>query len=97
VRVYLPEGEWRRFPGGEPFAGGRTHELVLALDELAAFARRGAEIRLGPAVRTRASWARRRASPRSGALPERAAALRPRNGSSMSYIRVVRHRMIVLT
>jgi alpha-D-xyloside xylohydrolase len=51
VRVYLPEGEWRRFPGGEPYAGGRTHELVLAIDELAVFARRGAEIPLGPPVR----------------------------------------------
>jgi alpha-D-xyloside xylohydrolase len=51
VRVYLPEGEWRRFPGGQPLAGGRTHELVLALDELAVFARRGAEIPLGPAAR----------------------------------------------
>jgi len=50
VRVYLPEGEWRRFPGGEAFPGGRTHELVLALDELAVFARRGAEIPLGTAV-----------------------------------------------
>ena len=51
VRAYLPEGEWSRFPGGERFAGGRIHELVLALDELAVFAKRGAEIPLGPAVR----------------------------------------------
>ncbi len=51
VRVYLPEGEWRRFAGGEPLEGGRTHDLVLALDELAVFARRGAEIPLGPTVR----------------------------------------------
>jgi alpha-D-xyloside xylohydrolase len=51
VRVYLPEGEWSRFPAGGRFAGGRTHELVLALDELAVFARCGTEIPLGPAVR----------------------------------------------
>ncbi len=51
VRVYLPDGEWRRFPGGEALEGGRTHDLVLALDELAVFARRGAEVPLGPAVR----------------------------------------------
>jgi alpha-D-xyloside xylohydrolase len=50
VRVYLPPGEWRRFPDGARFDGGRTHELVLALDEQAVFARRGAEIPLGPAV-----------------------------------------------
>jgi alpha-D-xyloside xylohydrolase len=51
VRVYVPEGEWRRFPDGATVEGGRTHDLVLALDELAVFARRGAEIPLGPAVR----------------------------------------------
>jgi alpha-D-xyloside xylohydrolase len=51
VRVYLPEGEWRRFPGNEALEGGRTHELQLGLEELAVFARRGAEIPLGPAVR----------------------------------------------
>jgi len=50
VRVYLPDGDWRRFPDGDAFQGGRTHELVLALDELAVFARRGTEIPLGPAV-----------------------------------------------
>jgi alpha-D-xyloside xylohydrolase len=51
VRVYLPDGEWRRFPDGEHYDGGRTHELVLALDEQAVFARLGAEVPLGPAVR----------------------------------------------
>jgi alpha-D-xyloside xylohydrolase len=50
IRVYLPHGEWRRFPAGEPLAGGRTHELVLGLAEQAVFARAGAEIPLGPAV-----------------------------------------------
>lgn len=50
VRVYLPDGDWCRFPRGESYAGGRTHELVLALDELAVFARRGAEIPLGAAL-----------------------------------------------
>jgi alpha-D-xyloside xylohydrolase len=50
VRVYLPEGDWCRFPRGDAYAGGRTQELVLALDELAVFARRGTEIPLGAAV-----------------------------------------------
>lgn len=50
VRVYLPDGDWCRFPGGEPYAGGRTHQLTLALDELAVFARRGATIPLGAAL-----------------------------------------------
>jgi alpha-D-xyloside xylohydrolase len=51
VRVYLPRGEWRSFPGGKAYEGGRIHELELALEEMAVFARAGAEIPLGPAVR----------------------------------------------
>jgi len=50
VRVYLPDGEWRRFPGGDAFQGGRTHEFVLGLDELAVFARAAPRFRSGPAV-----------------------------------------------
>jgi alpha-D-xyloside xylohydrolase len=48
VRVYLPRGEWRRFPGGEPVTGGQVREFWLALDEIAVFAREGAVIPLGP-------------------------------------------------
>ncbi len=48
VRVYLPKGRWRRFPSGEAREGGRLLELQLALDEMAVFARDGAEIPLGP-------------------------------------------------
>jgi alpha-D-xyloside xylohydrolase len=51
VEVYLPAGRWRRFPGGTVLEGGRTFELKLALDETAVFARDGAVIPLGPAVR----------------------------------------------
>jgi alpha-D-xyloside xylohydrolase len=47
VRVYLPAGEWRRFPGREAFAGGRVHELTVPLDEIAVFARTGTRIPLG--------------------------------------------------
>jgi alpha-D-xyloside xylohydrolase len=50
VRVYLPRGEWRRFPGGEPVTGGQVREFRLALDEIAVFARAGAVIPLGPSV-----------------------------------------------
>ncbi|RME65628.1 MAG: glycoside hydrolase family 31 protein [Alphaproteobacteria bacterium] len=50
VTVYLPQGEWRRFPEGDRFAGGKCHELTLALDEMAVFARAQAAIPLGPAV-----------------------------------------------
>jgi alpha-D-xyloside xylohydrolase len=52
VQFYLPEGEWRRFPDGERFQGGRSHRLTLALDEIAVFARAGARIPLGPESET---------------------------------------------
>jgi alpha-D-xyloside xylohydrolase len=47
VRVYLPEGAWRRFPGGEIFEGGREHRLHLTLAETAVFAPEGARVPLG--------------------------------------------------
>ncbi len=47
VTVYLPEGDWRRFPDGRVFDGRRVHELRLALDQIAVFARPGASIALG--------------------------------------------------
>jgi alpha-D-xyloside xylohydrolase len=50
VEVYLPHGDWARFPGGEHVAGGRCLSLRLALGETAVFARAGARIPLGPAV-----------------------------------------------
>jgi alpha-D-xyloside xylohydrolase len=50
VECYLPAGDWRRFPGGEAYGGGRAYRLSLALDETAVFARAGARVPLGPAV-----------------------------------------------
>ena len=50
VEVYLPHGAWRRFPDGAQIEGGRAHRFTLALDEMAVFAREGAEIPLGPMV-----------------------------------------------
>ncbi len=52
VELYLPKGCWRRFPEGGKFEGGRVLRLQLALHETAVFARDGAVIHLGPAVRT---------------------------------------------
>ncbi len=56
VSVYLPEGEWTRFDltsdARARFAGGRTHRVTLALDEVAVFARVGARIPLGPDAET---------------------------------------------
>ena len=50
VSVYLPAGEWRRFPDRQSLHGGRVHELRLGLDELAVFARAGTRIPLAAAV-----------------------------------------------
>ena len=50
VRIYLPAGNWRRFPDNTPFEGGRTYTLHLNLDEMAVFARDGAAIPLGPEI-----------------------------------------------
>jgi alpha-D-xyloside xylohydrolase len=50
VQLYLPPGDWNRFPAGEHVRGGRVLELDLALAETAVFAREGARIPLGPVV-----------------------------------------------
>lgn len=52
VQVYLPDGDWRKFPDGARFQGGRSHRLTLAFDEIAVFARAGARIPLGPESET---------------------------------------------
>jgi alpha-D-xyloside xylohydrolase len=49
LTVYLPDGEWRRFPDRAALPGGRAHNLRLALGELAVFARAGTPIPLAPA------------------------------------------------
>lgn len=41
VEVYLPVGDWRRFPDGERLAGGRSLRLRLAWSEVAVFQRAG--------------------------------------------------------
>ncbi len=51
VEVYLPTGEWRRFPDGPTYAGGRALHLRLALSEMAVFVRAGTDVALGSAVR----------------------------------------------
>jgi alpha-D-xyloside xylohydrolase len=51
AEVYLPIGRWRRFPSGGEFEGGRVVRFELALHETAVFARQGATIPLGPALR----------------------------------------------
>ena len=50
VSVYLPKGQWRRFPTGERVEGGQLLELILTLDEMAVFVPDGISIGLGPKV-----------------------------------------------
>ena len=98
VRVYLPRGEWRRFPGGEPVhrrPGARVH----------ARARRDRRLRQGrrrhSARSIRAAHRRAREPrprwPRPGKRREARRSLwRASNAYPMSYIRVVRHRSLML-
>lgn len=47
VDVYLPEGEWVRFPDNQAYAGSRLLTLRLTLDEMAIFVKKGHRIPLG--------------------------------------------------
>lgn len=49
--VYLPRGEWIDFWTGEILAGGRYVDLVVPLDRLPIFLRRGHLLPLGPVMR----------------------------------------------
>jgi alpha-D-xyloside xylohydrolase len=44
VEVYLPAGDWQRYPGGALHVGGRCHRLELGLSEFAAFTRAGTSV-----------------------------------------------------
>lgn len=55
VEYMLPQGDWLRFPSGEPQQGGKAYKHNLALDELAVFVRNGATIPIGPALQHTAS------------------------------------------
>ena len=50
VEVYLPKGDWLRFPCKSPVVGGQLLTLSLALDEMAVFARANARIPIGPDI-----------------------------------------------
>lgn len=50
VEVYLPEGDWIRFPNRTRHTGARVLRFSLALNEDCVFARAGATIPLGPDV-----------------------------------------------
>ena len=49
--VYLPAGEWVDFWTGEIVAGGRFLDLMVPLDRLPLFLRRGTMLPMGPAMR----------------------------------------------
>ncbi|RLM84238.1 alpha-xylosidase [Halobellus sp. Atlit-38R] len=42
--VYLPDGEWREYRSGERYAGERTVEIDVALDEMPIFVRAGSVV-----------------------------------------------------
>ena len=50
VDVYLPAGDWVRFPQGTGYRGGRVLRFQLGLDEDCVFARAGTRIPMGPAA-----------------------------------------------
>lgn len=51
VTLYLPEGNWLKLDSREEFVGGKVYKLHLALDEIAAFVRRGAQLQLAEPVK----------------------------------------------
>lgn len=105
VSVYLPEGEWRRFPDHRPLPGGRAHDLRLRLDEIAVYARAGTRIPCSPPPGPPAwtpppwtsGWPERPPAPSPPSSPcGMRAAVRCARGRwatawSDVYIRVVRH------
>ena len=53
VECYLPHltnGHWCKFPSGERFESGRTHQLTLSLNDIAVFVPEATQIPLGPDV-----------------------------------------------
>lgn len=53
VECYLPHlnnSHWCKFPSGEPFESGRTHQLTLSLNDIAVFVPEATQIPLGPDV-----------------------------------------------
>ena len=51
VEVYLPKGEWVRFPDGRQlYSGGNVYRLSLNLDEDCVFVQSGVSVPLGPSV-----------------------------------------------
>jgi len=50
VELYLPEGEWQRFPSEQTYHGGKVYNLTLGAQEMAVFIPKGKRIPLGPDV-----------------------------------------------
>lgn len=50
VEVYLPKGDWLRFPCKTAVVGGQLLRYTLALDEIAVFVRANASIPIGPDI-----------------------------------------------
>lgn len=55
VDVYLPQGDWMRFPCKTPIEGGQLLSFSLALNEMAVFVKSGCRLPLGPDIQHTAS------------------------------------------
>lgn len=56
LEVYLPAGEWLRFPTKQAYTGGQLLKFTLALDEMAIFVKQGHNIALGKAVKSTSEY-----------------------------------------
>lgn len=50
VEIYLPKGDWVRFPCKTEMSGGTLKRFSLALNEMAIFVRKGSKVPLGPVI-----------------------------------------------
>ncbi len=54
--VYLPEGRWYPFEGGEPMEGGKVHTVTFGLGQVPAFVREGAVIPLADPMQSTSQY-----------------------------------------
>lgn len=55
--VYLPEGLWHPFEGGEPLQGGKVHKVQWTLDAIPVFVKDGSIIPMADIIQSTAEYA----------------------------------------
>jgi alpha-glucosidase len=55
--VYLPDGLWHPFEGGEPLAGGKVHKVQFALDAVPVFVKDGSVVPMCDVMQSTAEYA----------------------------------------